>query len=168
MKKMEEFRKYLNAFLLLAVCAMLLSGTIDKAYAYFSTYAEAKGGYTFTDDTDINETIDGVKHITVTSSDKTTPVFVRVTAVTASQYEEYIGYEPSDDAWVDGGDGYWYYTRPLVGKDETSVIDVYLKDVPEKDEVVKEFKLVVVYEKTPAEENVSWQDAWKAADGGAA
>lgn len=168
----------------LAVCILLAGASVKKAYAYFTTYATAKGGYVFTDNTEIEEYVDADKHIrirtgnsTVTNEDGTTetlgttPVYVRAKAIVAQKYSDYVDYygygqDNADDEggyWADGGDDWYYFTRVLSGVDETTVLDVTV-EAPKDEENQQSFNIVVVYEKTPAIEGMEYEECWAAAD----
>ena len=159
----------------LAVCVLIAGASVKRAYAYFTTYATAKGGYVFTDNTQIEEYVDADKHIKIRTGETTidgetlgtTPIYVRVKAIVAEKYEEYVDYAvPAKDEkggeWVKEGEWY-YYTRVLSGVDETSVLDVTVS-APKDEENQQSFNIVVAYEKTPAIDGMDYKACWAEAD----
>ena len=183
-------KRYVGALAaLLAVCVLIAGASVKRAYAYFTTYATAKGGYVFADNTQIEEYVDSDKHIKIRTGNTpatdedgkplldengyqvmlgTTPIYVRAKAIVAKKYSEYVGYninaaDSQGGTWTDGGDGWYYFTRVLSGVDETTVLDVTVT-APKDEENQQSFNIVVAYEKTPAIEGMDYKACWAAAD----
>lgn len=140
--------KKTNLILAASAVCLVLSATINTASAYFTTYAEAKGGYTIElgDKTRINENFSGwVKYVTITSAEDSEPVYVRARAFSGSQYPlEYSG-----DGWSLGNDGYYYYGDILSASESTSDLLVQISGVPVNADNDTSFNVIVVYESTP-------------------
>ena len=144
--------------LILAALALVLvlCVSIGPAWAYFTTYAPAQGGYVIKigDDTTILEEYENwVKSITITSDADSEPVWVRAQAFGGSTYplnvhgENWTG--PDDDGW-------FYYANILNGGESTQdPLIIEINDVPvdEADgaEAGDNFNVVVVYESTPVQ-----------------
>ena len=91
--------------------ALVAGSGIGTAWAYFTTYAKAQGGYTLKlgDTTEIDEVVRNNEKIITISITSGEPVYVRVQAYSGGDYDlTYTG-----DGWVKSGDWY-YYTKPLV------------------------------------------------------
>ena len=133
----------------LAVVLILTAG-IGSAWSYFTTYAEAKGGYTIHlgDEQRITETFSNwTKHISISNdADSTTPVFIRVNAYCAN-YE--LTFTDTEGKWSLGEDGFYYYADPVDPGKETEVLDIHIDHVPSNVTDGDTFNVVVVYESTP-------------------
>lgn len=132
---------------LLAV-VLVLSAGIGAAHAYFTTYAEARGGYQIQlgDETELYERFSQwTKHIQVASVEGSMPVFVRVHVVT-DQFHP-VTYEPGT-GWTDGGDGWWYYSPVLEGGQSTAELQAHIL-APEDPEAGDAFDVVVYSQSTP-------------------
>jgi hypothetical protein len=140
--------KKTNLILAASAVCLVLSATINTASAYFTTYAEAKGGYTIElgDNTRINENFSGwVKYVTITSAEDSEPVYVRARAFSGSQYPlEYSG-----DGWSIGSDGFYYYDNILSASESTNDLLVQISGVPVNADSDSSFNVIVVYESTP-------------------
>lgn len=122
--------------------------SIQTAYAYFTTYASARGqanihlGY----DTIIEEELDNMtKHISVRSEEGSIPVYVRV------RYFAPEGYSviPSSvgNQWIyDAASGYWYYPSILLAGETTPNLDLLI-NVP--NDQLQDFNVIVVSESVP-------------------
>ena len=159
--------------LLLAVLAVLLvlSSGIGAATAYFTTYTTTVGGHTLAlgggaVNTDMYERFSQwTKHVFVENEENSVPAYVRVRAFSGSIYE--LDYSGGD--WVDGGDGWWYYTGILEPGTDTGTIDMHIGNVPEDVTSGDDFNIVVVYETTPVqydESGVPYADWNVVLDGG--
>ena len=143
--------------LILALTAILLVCTAPAgtAFAYFTTYARATGGYVIElgDQTTIDDDVSNwVKHVKITVSDDSQPVFVRARAFGPTDYElQYSGSEK----WAPGGDGYYYYQEACTAGQQLDELNIRIANVPEQKDIVKpeEFNVVVVHETTPARYN---------------
>lgn len=138
---------------------LILTATVGSAWSYFTTNTSAEGGYAIVldNETQITERFSaGTKHLVVTN-DGQEPVYVRARAY--SVYE--LDYSDAEGQWVDGEDGYYYYSEALDGvrevdgqqvKDQTSELLIKIT-FPEK-EASKDgdsFNVVVIYESTPVQ-----------------
>ena len=135
---------------LAALAAVLaLCASVGTASAYFTTYAQARGGYTIElgDRTEIYERFSQwTKHVAVMSEPDSEPVFVRVRAFWGETYDvEYDG----GAAWTEGADGFWYCDSILNGGEETPELDIHIVNVPAYVEEGDGFNVVVIYETTP-------------------
>lgn len=144
----NPYIKNKNLILAASAICLVLSATVNTASSYFTTYAEAKGGYTIElgSHTDISEKFSGwVKYVTITSAEDSKPVYVRAKAFSGSQYTlEYSG-----SGWVLGNDGYYYYDKILNPSESTGELLVEISGVPVNPDVENDFNVVVVYESTP-------------------
>lgn len=157
--------KKTNLMLAASAVCLVLSATVNTASSYFTTYAEAKGGYTIElgDRTEISEKFSGwVKYVTITSAQDSKPVYVRAKAFAGSMYTlEYSG-----SGWTAGNDGYYYYSDILNASESTGELLVQISGVPVNPDNEKSFNVVVVYESTPVvyrEDGTSYAD-WNAAN----
>lgn len=146
MVKLKKFTKSKAAPCAAAAVALsLLAGTmVGPAYAYFTTYVAAEGGFQlkFGTTTTITETFENwTKHVVITNEGEN-PCFVRVAIFGPEGYPlEIVG-----EGWSDGGDGYWYYNGVLEAGAQTSVLDV--KITVAEDNADADFSVVVVHEST--------------------
>ena len=134
----------------LALAAVMTAG-IGQAWAYFTTYAQAEGGYPIHlgGRTDITEEFsDWTKHVAVTSDPESAPVYVRVRAFSGSLYTLEYSAEVGGD-WTPGDDGYYYYNKILNGGETTTGLNVSIGGIPEDAEDGDKFNVVVIYESTP-------------------
>ena len=77
------------AALVLSAAVMMAGAGVGKAWAYFTTYTEAAGGYTvhLGDRTEITEEFTNwTKHVVITSEEDSEPVYIRVRAFCGSRY----------------------------------------------------------------------------------
>ena len=139
--------------ILVTAALLLASAGIGKAAAYFTTYAEVKGSMPIHlgDTTTITEETDGTeKEVTITNSlNSNKAVWVRAKAITGEKYKEGLVYSETEN-WTE--DGEWHiYNEPLE-PGETAQMHVSITDWP-KEDVGKDFNVVIVYETTPAVED---------------
>lgn len=143
-----------------AVTGMVLTAATGSAWAYFTTYTSATGGYAIdlSNETQIEETYsEHTKHVTVTN-EGTQPVYVRARAFSGSQCT--LAYSSSDGKWQAGNDGYYYYSEPVAGSvtsedgtvvpgrtSELLVQITFPTEVKEGDEC----NVVVIYESIPVQ-----------------
>ena len=142
-------KKMRYAVMALAVAAVMTAG-LGQAWAYFTTYAAAEGGYTINlgDRTEITEHfLDWKKTVTVTNDQGAAPVYVRVKAFGPSTHP--LTYEGG--GWTAGEDGYYYYGNPVPGGESTGPLEISIGNIPEhKDpEDGDTFNVIVIYESTP-------------------
>ncbi len=145
----------------LAVVLVLGAG-VHNIWAYFTTYAQAQGGYVVElgDKTQIKEEFaDWTKRVVITSSEDSQPVYVRAKVFCESTLVERLEYEYPEADWTyNEDDDYFYYQHILDAKQETSelLIRINLKEEFDpatgeilENEVGDNFNVVVVYECTP-------------------
>ena len=156
-----------------AAAVVIASTSIGGAWSYFTTYAEASGGRTVSlgDVTDIEEpSVDrSTKTITISNTENSQPVYVRVAVYAGDEYKSALAYRGQDDSWTveEDADGYLYYKDPVAGGTSTKSLYISMDKIYEK--LLKEtedFNVIVVYESTPVVydqngdpvgyENVDW------------
>ena len=138
-----------SIFVAAFAAVMAAATSVGSAWAYFTTYAEAQGGYTISlgDETRVEEEFsDWTKHIAITSAEGSEPAYIRVKAFSGSQYT--FVYSDSAGKWEPGEDGYYYYADIVEGGQTTEPLDVRIEDIPED---AQEFNVVVVHESTPVQ-----------------
>ena len=98
----------------LAAGLVLTAGT-GQAWAYFTTYTSASGGYAIDlgHETQIVEEYSNHTKRLAVSNDSTQPVYVRARAFSGSQCV--LTYSSEDGGWQAGNDGYYYFSQPLAG-----------------------------------------------------
>ena len=139
----------------MAAILLILGASAGSAYAYFTTYATARGGRTIHlgDTTTWHEDFDSwTKQVSITLSKDSQPVFIRVKAFGPSEYElQYSG----DEKWSPGADGYYYFSDVVQPGGTTSVLDIHIDNIPESVNIAEdiEFNVAVIYETTPARYN---------------
>lgn len=138
--------KMKNIFLLALSIVLILATSMNSALAYFTTYAEAKGGYTIhLGGTNIEEQFSNwTKHVTITSEPNSQPVYVRAKAFAGGQYELSYG----GKGWTQGDDGYYYYDEILRAGEATTELLIKINDVPESAVEGDHFNVIVIYETT--------------------
>ena len=141
-------RRYYPGILALAAAVTVAPAGIGTAWSYFTTYAEAAGGYTIRlgDRTEITEDFtDWTKHVVIANEESAEPVYIRVRAFCGSQYT--IVY--SGEGWTLGSDGYYYYNTIVNGGGTTAPLDLKIEGISEEPEAMESFNVVVIYESTP-------------------
>ena len=157
----KQMRGYeMKKKILLGIAALLLTAVAavgtGKAYAYFTTYVEAKGGKTIHlgDSTTMEEDYKNwQKAVTISNSaDSAQAVWVRAQAFSGSEYKLLYG----GDDWSASDDGWYYFSTPVIPGGNTTVLTVSITgiegDAPELEEG-QSFNVVVVYETIPAVQN---------------
>lgn len=129
------------------ICVM--TAGIGRAWAYFTTYAEAAGGIPLRlgDETEIEEKFSGwVKHVTISNKEGSEPVYIRAKAFGGGSYTlEYSG-----EGWEPGEGGYYYYKDSVPGGGAAKELSVRIGNVPEEDlKDGQTFNVIVIYESTP-------------------
>ena len=153
---MKKYHFILIAFAL--IC--LVSGSVTGAISYFTTFAEARGEKTLhlIEQTRIWEDVEeNSKKLTVYNTDKHVPVYVRAKGFSSGDYS--LKYDAPGKNWVDGGDGYWYYsnedgTHKILepGQNtsrENQLIVSISRTVTTEPTDGETFNIVVVYEAAP-------------------
>ncbi len=139
-----------TVFLTALAIILILTAAIDGAWAYFTTYTEAKGGYTISlgDKTTVEEDFSAwTKHISITSASDSEPVYIRVKAFCGSAYS--LVFSDTNGKWTPGGDGYYYYSDIVYGGGATEELLIKIENVPEDVEDADSFHVAVIYESTP-------------------
>lgn len=151
-----------NVLLAMTACMLILSAGAGSAWAYFTTYTEARGGYAIQlgSQSTVTETLDRwTKHVTVTNDAASGPVFIRAKAFAGSQYE--LVYSSGTGKWTEGADGYYYYSDIVeAGGSTEEALDIRIDNVPDDVKDGDHFDVVVVYESTP----VVYKDGEASAD----
>lgn len=148
--------------MILAVLAVILvlSASIGAALAYFTSYAEARGGYVvhMGYETEIEENVEGnVKTIRITNTagpgtdEGTYPVFVRVKVYHGSDCTIKV---PAATNWKEENEetgSVWYYTVPLYTGETTEALEISISvaagaEVKAGDPI----DVIVTYESVPA------------------
>lgn len=153
---MKKKTIFLLALSVLLITAITMNGTL----AYFTSYAEAKGGHPiFLGDTHITEVFSNwTKRVTVSNDGQ--PVYVRARAFASNQYFlEYGTGTANDDPkytcnygnWTRNDDGYYYYDTILGPGEKTSELMVRINNIPESVADGDSFNVVVIYESTPVQ-----------------
>lgn len=142
--------KKINTILFALAGLLIMSGVIDSAWAYFTTYAEAAGSISIElgDVTEIEEEIsEWTKRVEIASAADSGPVYIRAKAFSGSEYT--LSYS-SEGGWSDGNDGYWYYDQILYGGEKTEGrLLIKIEGVPKDAKAGDDFNVIVVYESTP-------------------
>ena len=144
--------KRLNYVLCAAVLVLVLSMGIGSAWAYFTTYAEARGGYTIElgGKTELREEFSAwTKHVAITNAPDSVPVYIRAKAFCGSQYE--LVYMDESGKWSPGADGFYYYSDPVAGGETTAELQILIDNVPVDVNTGDSFNVIVVYESTPVQ-----------------
>ncbi len=144
---MKRRTLYLAALALILV----LGAGIGESLAYFSTYAEAKGGYVIElgDRTELKEEFSNwTKRVTVVSAEDSEPVFIRVKAFCGSRYS--LSYLDESGRWSLGDDGYYYYSEIVPGGGSTAELQIRIGNVPASVKDGDSFNVIVIYESSPA------------------
>ena len=141
----------------LAAAALALTGTlaVGSAYAYFTTYSEAKGNVVFElgeTRTEPHEEVIGGKKIVSIENTGDYDCYIRIRAYAGNNYN--LSYaDGGSGKWYDGGDGYWYYKDILeVGStfSETVLVNIpkeLLEDITDE----KDLNVIVIQECTPVQ-----------------
>lgn len=136
-------------FLAVLAVVLVLGSSIGSAWAYFTTYTSARGGYVMKlgDETEIGEKFsEWTKHVSITSDENSEPVYVRAKAFCGSKYT--LVYSSENNKWTAGDDGYYYYSDIVYGGQTTEELLVKIENVPEGEDA-DSFDVVVIYETTP-------------------
>ena len=145
--------------LLLAVLAVLLvlSSSIGSAIAYFTTYANARGGYVIlggrteiVEDWQYGKKVVQIKNIARTAEDNGKyPIFVRARAF----YDTGLAISYSSDpvgAWKENGD-YWYYQKAICAGETSDALNIDVKAAAGQNYKIGDTAdVIVVYETVPA------------------
>lgn len=133
-----------------AACMLILSVGAGSAWAYFTTYTEAQGGYAIQlgSQSTVTETLDSwTKHVVITNDAASGRVFIRARAFAGSPYE--LNYSSAGGKWTLGADGFYYYSDVVEAGGSTETLDIKIDHVPAEVKEGDSFNVVVVYESTP-------------------
>ena len=139
-----------SAALAVLAAIMVSSAAVGSAWAYFTTYAQAGGGYAIRlgDETSIHEEFSNwTKRVTITNQEGSQPVYVRALAFCGSAYAR--DYSSGSGKWTLQEDGYYHYSDILEAGQTTDELLVRISGVPETVEDGENFNVAVVYETTP-------------------
>lgn len=146
---MKKGNRFINILLISFAVIFVTAAGIGEAWAYFTTYATAQGGYTIQlgYETEIEESFkDWTKSIEISNKEGSQPVYVRVRAYSGTQF----GLEYSSDSWkYDETDGYWHYDKILYGGEKTDALKIKINNIPVAPEDGFEFSVRVIYQSTP-------------------
>ena len=140
----------------LAAAAVALTGTlaVGSAYAYFTTYSEAKGNVVFqmgeTQTKPHEEVKEGKKIVSIENTGDY-DCYIRVKAYAGNNYN--LSYaDGGSGKWYDGGDGYWYYKDILeAGSTSETVLVNIPKELLEDITDEKDLNVIVIQECTPVQ-----------------
>ena len=154
-----------NIVLAAIAIVLVLSVSMGSAWAYFTTRATAAGALTvevgFTTTIEEPEFSNWTKHMVITNNeDSKQDVFIRARAYSPSQYP--VTY--SGEGWVDGGDGWWYYTAPVAPGDAAAELLAKINNVPDTAQEGASFNVTVVHEATPVTYNAAGEASYTDAD----
>lgn len=140
----------------LAAAAVALTGTlaVGSAYAYFTTYSEAKGNVVFQmgeTRTEPHEEVKEGKKIVSIENTGDYDCYIRVKAYAGKNYN--LSYaDGGSGKWYDGGDGYWYYKDILeAGSTSETVLVNIPKELLEDITDEKDLNVIVIQECTPVQ-----------------
>lgn len=140
----------------LAAAAIALTGTlaVGSAYAYFTTYSEAKGNVVFQmgeTRTEPHEEVKKGKKIVSIENTGDYDCYIRVKAYAGNNYN--LSYaDGGSGKWYDGGDGYWYYKDILeAGSTSETVLVNIPKELLEDITDEKDLNVIVIQECTPVQ-----------------
>ena len=140
----------------LAAAAVALTGTlaVGSAYAYFTTYSEAKGNVVFQmgeTRTEPHEKVKEGKKIVFIENTGDYDCYIRVKAYAGNNYN--LSYaDGGSGKWYDGGDGYWYYKDILeAGSTSETVLVNIPKELLEDITDEKDLNVIVIQECTPVQ-----------------
>lgn len=169
MRKERKWGALRTGLLTAAAVMLVLSAVMGSAWAYFTTYTKAKGGYVLHmgHEEHVDEEFSNWnKKINITFTEDSKPVYIRARAfcadyaLTLSDEEvQNDGDEPVNENWVPAEDGWMYYTkvyRPQKDKDGNMIaadpLFVRINNVPKSEmEGIRkgdEFNVIIVYETT--------------------
>ena len=138
--------------LILTTLALLLVlfASLGTTLAYFTTYVSAMGGKPIrvggTSEIIEHRFVDRTKHVVVTASADSEPVYVRARAF-GGEYP--LTYSSANADWTEGADGFWYYTPILHASESTSELLIQILRMDASAALGETFNVVVVYEQTP-------------------
>lgn len=151
-----------NIVLAALAAVLILVPTVNNAWAYFTTYTEARGVRTIRigDDTEIEENVENwTKHIVVENKAGSQPVYIRAKAFGGDLS---LSYTSANNKWKLGADGWYYYEDIVYGGQKTEELLVKIEGVPTKPATGSDaagsgngledgdvLDVIVIYERTP-------------------
>ena len=144
-----------HLFLAVLAIVLVLSASIGAASAYFTTYADARGGYMIhlKYESEIEEEVEGnVKQVKISNiadadtEDGTYPVFVRARVYSGNDVNTTV----SGTNWNLNGE-YYYYAKALFTGESTDVLNITVE--PAENSVVRPgdpIDVLITYESVPA------------------
>lgn len=155
-----------------AITLLLATPAISPVYAYFTDQSYASGGLPVKakPNTDIREWYgEKVKHVTIFNKEESVPVFVRARVYAYAEYLDTVegsGWSgPNEDGW-------YYYQDSLEPGEEANELLVKIKFpagketigpdgsvIEEYDQTGENFNVIVVYEATPADDQLTPETA---------
>lgn len=133
---------------------LILVTSIDSALAYFTTYAESKGGGVIelgSTSIDYEEFTNWTSHVYINSASNSQPVYVRARAFAGGQYEltyDGEGWTRGDD---DDADDFYYYDEILYAGETTNAFLTRIQNVPNDAVPGDSFNVIVIYETIPVQ-----------------
>ncbi len=142
-------RRHANRIIAVLAVLLILGAQMGSAYAYFTAYTKAEGGYPIHlgGKGEIEEKFASwTKMLTITADSDCEPVFVRAKGICARFNLTY----DLKDGWTAGDDGYVYYDKPISFGGSTNELRIHIDNVPEEEvEEGDAFNVAVIYEMTP-------------------
>ena len=147
--------KKINLILAVLAVVLILCASIGAASAYFTTYADARGGYVIhmKYESEIEEKVEGnVKQVTISNiaapgtEPGTYPVFVRARVFAGND----VNAAGAGTNWTLSGD-YYFYNVPLFTGDHTETLAITV--TPAENSTVRPgdpIDVLVTYESVPA------------------
>lgn len=144
-----------NIILTVLALVLVLASAAENAWAYFTTYTEAVGGYKIRlgSETELKEEVSGLtKTVSIYNSKDSRPVYVRVKAFCGDAYQVDVIEEKSSKKWVKNSDGYYYYNEVLNPDSSTEnlVMGVTIPEAEDAQEI-DSINIVIIYESTPVQ-----------------
>lgn len=137
-------------FLTALVLLLVFCAGAGECWAYFTTYAQAKGALPIRlgGRTDLDEDFsDWTKRLVITNQEGGEPVYVRAKAFGPERYPlQYSG-----EGWTPGPGGYYYCSQPVPAGGVSAQLDIRVTGIPEAEapEDGETFNVVVIYESIP-------------------
>lgn len=142
--------KRMRYFLPVLALALVMTAGIGKAWAYFTTYAQAQGGILIElgSETEITEKFSSwTKHLTIANDEGSEPVYIRAKVFYGGDYTVTC----EGTGWAPGADGYYYYNDIVEGGRSTEELLVKIGGIPEGEDLKDQqtINIIVIYESTP-------------------
>lgn len=144
-------RKHIYRMMAVLAVLLVLCVHMGSAYAYFTMYTQAEGGYPIHlgGKGEINEKVaEWTKFVTITADEDSQPIFVRVKAYCRSDMA--LIYDDAD-GWTLKDDEFAYYANPIEAGQSTSELKIHIDKIPAEAVEGDSFNVIVVYETTPVQ-----------------